>query len=69
MYSIHIAVEQGVSVEQPHLTISSNFDGKTLTFGSSVSCVTEIKHLHRSSRSYANSAGSSAGGFELRVDL
>ena len=61
-----MSIEQGVSVEQPHVTISSTFGGETLTFGCSV---TGIKHLHRSSRSYANATGSSAGSSELRADF
>ena len=62
----HNAVEQGVSVAQPYLIISSTSGGATLTFGFNV---TGIKHLVRSSRSHPNSTGSNAGWSELRADF
>jgi hypothetical protein len=68
LYGIHtyIAVEQDVSVVQPHFIISSTSGRVTLTFGGSV---TGTMHLTRSSRSHPYSAGSKIEGSDSRADL
>jgi hypothetical protein len=61
----HIAVEQGVSVVQPHFIIFSTSDGATLMFGGSV---TRTMHLTRSSRSHPYSADSRAD-LQMAVEM
>ena len=66
LWHSHIAVEQGVSVGQPHFIISSTSEGATLMFGGSV---TGTLHLTRLSRSHPYSAGSKAERSDSRADL